>query len=660
MKKTILLLIILCSSTAMAIPVLHHDTLDGFEPNEHIDWTVDAAPNDIHINNIPVGSVDHNSLTGLQGGQADQYYHLNSSEYTELHEWLDEVALGANGSLESPGGIKFTGSGIFEAGLSTDGGFNFLTIDENKSLSDYLLADATRPLTADWSMGAFSITGGVDATFSGAIAGASFTDGFMTITGGIISSAINADWDAAYAHSQDNTQAHSDYLLNSGDDITSGILTAGGFITTGLIELPTTSSATVGVIRQNGTSLLHTYGTQNLFAGEGTGNFTVSGLGNTGTGYQCMGFLTDGNGNFGGGRRSLYLLTGGDNNVGLAGSLQNITIGSRNMGVGGECYNNVINGNDNIGVGTFVGYTMGGASSRNIVFGSKAAYWQSGVINDLLLIDNRLRTNAAEELTNAIIVGTMAATPAAQTLNINANLEVTQKCRIGDTTAPTNETLAVLGHCGIINGNEQRFYDVGNSNYVGFEAPALTGNQIWVLPAADGNADEILTTNGSGTLSFARMAKAIYAELSNSNDQTFAVGGTAYSITFNTNDEISGITHSTSSNPENITIVTSGVYTIFAQPQVAAAAGGAGVFHMWLQRDTGGGFADIANTNIELSLASLEEDVIPLATTFSLDAGDVIRLRASGGDTKINLAAQTPAGAPAIPSIIFTMFMIGT
>jgi hypothetical protein len=38
---------------------------------------------------------------------------------------------------------------------------------------------------------------------------------------------------------------------------------------------------------------------------------------------------------------------------------------------------------------------------------------------------------------------------------------------------------------------------------VGFEAPALTGDQIFVLPSADGTANQVLQTNGSGTLSFA-------------------------------------------------------------------------------------------------------------------------------------------------------------
>ena len=54
----------------------------------------------------------------------------------------------------------------------------------------------------------------------------------------------------------------------------------------------------------------------------------------------------------------------------------------------------------------------------------------------------------------------------------------------------------------LLGTNELRFYD--NGNYVGFEAPALSADQIWVLPATDGGNNEVLTTNGTGTLSWTR------------------------------------------------------------------------------------------------------------------------------------------------------------
>ena len=56
------------------------------------------------------------------------------------------------------------------------------------------------------------------------------------------------------------------------------------------------------------------------------------------------------------------------------------------------------------------------------------------------------------------------------------------------------------------NQKELRFEEAsGNgNNYLGFEAPAtLGGDQIWVLPTADGSAGQLLKTDGSGNLGWA-------------------------------------------------------------------------------------------------------------------------------------------------------------
>lgn len=47
----------------------------------------------------PSSATSHNNLAGLQGGTANQYYHLTSSEYTELSNWLDNVILSTDGSV---------------------------------------------------------------------------------------------------------------------------------------------------------------------------------------------------------------------------------------------------------------------------------------------------------------------------------------------------------------------------------------------------------------------------------------------------------------------------------------------------------------------------------------------------------------------------------
>jgi hypothetical protein len=53
------------------------------------------------------------------------------------------------------------------------------------------------------------------------------------------------------------------------------------------------------------------------------------------------------------------------------------------------------------------------------------------------------------------------------------------------------------GYVELNNFREIRFFDDG-ANYVGFIAPALTGNQLWTLPSADGSAGQVLTTSGGG------------------------------------------------------------------------------------------------------------------------------------------------------------------
>jgi len=78
---------------------------------------------------------------------------------------------------------------------------------------------------------------------------------------------------------------------------------------------------------------------------------------------------------------------------------------------------------------------------------------------------------------------------------------------------------------------ELRFFD--NGNYVGFEAPALDANQIWVLPTADGAANEVLKTDGSGNLGW---ISAPGANAALSNLASVAINESLISDTDNTDD----------------------------------------------------------------------------------------------------------------------------
>ncbi|MCK4260027.1 MAG: hypothetical protein KAX49_13695 [Halanaerobiales bacterium] len=132
----------------------------------------------------------------------------------------------------------------------------------------FVKADGSVDLSSNWIISANSIT-----LTAGTLTASTITDGTFSVNGGTITGAsisanqvsagtldiganaftvnsieiVGADgevnkaavedsgnWDTAYTHSQDNSQAHTDYLINNGDDITSGSLTLqGGTVTLG-------------------------------------------------------------------------------------------------------------------------------------------------------------------------------------------------------------------------------------------------------------------------------------------------------------------------------------------------------------------------------------------------------------------------------------------
>jgi len=59
------------------------------------------------------------------------------------------------------------------------------------------------------------------------------------------------------------------------------------------------------------------------------------------------------------------------------------------------------------------------------------------------------------------------------------------------------------GSLNVKNSGYLTFYDADSSNYVAFRgATTIAANTTWILPSADGSANQVLTTNGLGTLSW--------------------------------------------------------------------------------------------------------------------------------------------------------------
>ncbi len=127
----------------------------------------------------------------------------------------------------------------------------------------------------------------------------------------------------------------------------------------------------------------------------------------------------------------------------------------------------------------------------------------------------------------------------------------------GDANLSYNPTTLTLRIGGTVSGTstpgEIQFYE--GSNYVGFKAPALTGDQIWTLPAADGSANQVLKTDGGGTLSWTDNSGAGASDLNDLSDCTV-------NITNFTNSLLIGRTGTgtLSSASDNIGIGVTGVF----------------------------------------------------------------------------------------------------
>lgn len=100
-----------------------------------------------------------------------------------------------------------------------------------------------------------------------------------------------------------------------------------------------------------------------------------------------------------------------------------------------------------------------------------------------------------------------------------SDLKLATKKAVGDYFMPLGGGL-FSGDITLTGGSDLRFRETGGgTDFVAFQAPAaITTSVTWTLPAADGSANYILTTNGSGTLSWSAPAAA--STVSTTSDDT--------------------------------------------------------------------------------------------------------------------------------------------
>jgi hypothetical protein len=146
-------------------------------------------------------------------------------------------------------------------------------------------------------------------------------------------------------------------------------------------------------------------------------------------------------------------------------------------------------------------------SSEHINLASGKSYYVNGtLLKDVseTLTNKTLTTPVISSISNT---GTLTLPTDTDTLVGRATTDTLTNKTLGSAVATTAFTLNATA--------ELRLADTDSTHYVGFKAPGtVSSNKIWTLPAADGSADQVLKTDGSGALSWSTPAQgAAFSEL---------------------------------------------------------------------------------------------------------------------------------------------------
>ena len=126
------------------------------------------------------------------------------------------------------------------------------------------------------------------------------------------------------------------------------------------------------------------------------------------------------------------------------------------------------------------------------------------------------------------------------------------------------DSISIDGDVTIANQNDLRFGDSDNSNWVALQAPGtVSSNVTFTLPAADGTANQVLKTDGSGAFGF----------LTAVTQGTAITAGTSVASTSGTSIDFTGIP----SWVKRITVMLNGVSTNGTSPVIVQLGDSGGV-----------------------------------------------------------------------------------
>jgi hypothetical protein len=180
----------------------------------------------------------------------------------------------------------------------------------------------------------------------------------------------------------------------------------------------------------------------------------------------------------------------------------------------------------------------------------------------------------------------------------------------------------------------------------------IDGNASWLLETSK----EIITVISDGTnwiiiSTMGELASQPYGSVSSSVNQFVSSTTTLKLITYETNEVLNLITHSTTVNPSRIAIQVSGTYLITFSAELS---GGSADVDIWLRQNG----TDVPRSNSRSHLAGTDYRILTVTFIVGAVANDYFELVQSSTNTSVGLTAVV-AGInptrPAITSIIATI-----
>ena len=161
----------------------------------------------------------------------------------------------------------------------------------------------------------------------------------------------------------------------------------------GDLNLPATAGACSGVIYAGGNSLIQEIGTDNFFAGQSAGNFTLTGINNAGIGTMALNADTSGGWNTAVGSYALFSNTSGYENAAIGyNALESNSTGNDNTAVGNIALFNNTSGYENIAIGDSALFSNTNGTF-NSAYGCNALYSNSSGSENVAIGDYSLFGN---------------------------------------------------------------------------------------------------------------------------------------------------------------------------------------------------------------------------------------------------------------------------